>query len=115
MAAANVPINTIPDEGIADLQAEETALDNTDGALVPNDGRTVILIRNAGAGTHVVTAVTAGTIAGNAIADLAVSVLAADWAVLPALPVDIFNNANGKVAITADGTKSEVKVVALRL
>ncbi len=121
MAATNLTIRNNPPNGagILDLAAIEQALDNTDGAKYQNDGRTRLLIRNAGAGSHVLTFVTPGTSpGGNAIANKTFTVGAGDWAEIPPLSPDEYNEQSGANAgyttFTSDGTQSEVKAVAVR-
>jgi len=118
MAKANVPITQITRAGPLDLAAIETALDVADGAMFQNDGSTELWVRNAGAGAHIVTLVTPQQVAGLAVADHTATVAAGKTALLGPWPTDTFNQQAGadagKVYVDTDGTKTEVKLVALR-
>lgn len=71
----------------------------------------VVLWRNTGAGTHVVTLTTNNTVGDLAIADRTIS-LAAGQNKAGKVPVD-WGDANGKVAVAIDGTAAEVKYSVL--
>ncbi len=74
-------------------------------------GGAIVLWRNTGAGTHVVTLTTNNTVQGLAVADQTISIAAGtnkasrihpDW-----------SDANGRVAVAIDGTATEVKYSVL--
>jgi hypothetical protein len=67
----------------------------------------LVLWRNTGAGTHVVTLTTNNTEDGLAVADRTVSIPAGTAKAGPVL--EEWGDANGKVAVAIDGTASEVK------
>lgn len=67
----------------------------------------VVLWRNTGAGTHVVTLTTNNTVGDLAVADRTIS-LAAGQNKAGRVPRD-WGDADGKVAVAIDGTASEVK------
>jgi hypothetical protein len=119
MAKAVVPIRTFNRAGGLDLTAVDTALDGSDGAKVPNDGRTYIQIFNSGESAHVVTFQTPQTVAGLAIADATVTVAAGKWSEpLGPWPTETFNVQSGAdgghIIVTADNTQSEVSLIAYR-
>jgi hypothetical protein len=72
-----------------------------------------LLMRNTGAGSHVVTLVTNNTPFGLALADNAITLTAGQikWVTVPAE----FGDANGRVGIGVDGTATEVKYYVLGL
>lgn len=116
MAATAVTVRTAYPLGLLDLDTIIQALHTTDGATFANDGRTRIVGKNAGAGTHVITVVTPKTIpSGQAIADATFSVLAGDYFYLPFFDPQYFNDpATGLVSVTTDGTKTEISFTAIR-
>lgn len=115
MAATLVVVVDLGQTGLMDLLAAEVAFPAADGVDVPNDGETYIALRNAGAGTHVITATTPRTVGeGLTVQDKTFSITAADWAILPPLDPNFFNNAAGRVNLTSDGTQTEMKVVAFK-
>lgn len=119
MAIATVPITDLGAVGNMDLQAAETALDATLGARIPNNGETYILLRNAGAGAHIVTVDTPRTVAGGlTVQNPPFTIAAGKWAALPPFDPAYFNNQSGAnegyLTVTSDGTQTEVKAVALR-
>lgn len=114
MAATVLTINTVAPNGILDVDAVDQAFNAADGADFANDGRTRILIKNSGAGAHVITVTTPKTVAGGlAIADKTFSVGAAKYAILPYFD-PIYFNSNGLVHMVADGTQTEVTALAMR-
>lgn len=72
---------------------------------------TVVLWRNTGAGTHVVTLTTNNTVGDLAIADRTVSMTAGQNKA-GRVPLD-WGDVNGKVAVAIDGTAAEVKFSVL--
>lgn len=114
MAATAITLRDLSSEEALDLAASAQAFHATDGAEIVNDGETVILIQNTGAGIHIITAQTPRTIGGLAVAEKTFSVGIGDWAALPFLDPNIYNNAAGKVVLTSDGTMTEVKATAIK-
>lgn len=100
-AANNVSGN----EGVAVDERSGTASSDT----VP--AGTVVLWRNTGAGTHVVTLTTNNTEGGLAVADRTIS-LAAGQAKSGRVPRE-WGDANRRVQVAIDGTASEVKYYVL--
>lgn len=72
-----------------------------------------LLMRNTGAGTHVVTMVTNNTPFGLALADNPITLTTGQnkWVTVPAE----FGDTNGRVGIGVDGTAAEVKYYVLGL
>jgi hypothetical protein len=120
MAVATIPLQVLAPAGagVVDIQAAETAFDSSAGARVQNDGRTTVILRNAGAGAHVVTVVTPKTVSGLAVADKTYTIAAAKWAILPFFDTDTFNEQSGTnsgyFVMTSDGTQTEMKASAFR-
>lgn len=93
-----------------------TTVTERSGATAGTDtvpGGSRLLIRNTGAGSHVVTLVTNNTPHGLALADNAITIPAAGirWVMVP----NEFADANGRVGIGVDGTATEVKYYVLSL
>ena len=66
----------------------------------------IVLWRNTGAGTHVVTLTTNNTAAGLAVADQTISMTTGTQKASRILPE--WGDANGRVAVAIDGTAAEV-------
>jgi hypothetical protein len=89
---------------------------------VVNDGKTRLLVKNNGAGPHVLTITTYLTAdadaGGLAVADLEITVAAGDEIFLGPFPTNIYNaNLNdptSTIEIAVDGTASEVELVAIK-
>lgn len=84
------------------------------GDEVPNDGRTYLEVVNGGGSSITVTITTAGTIAGRAIADDAVTVAAGARAKIGPWPTGLYNAADGNVDVAYSAVTS-VTVGAFRL
>lgn len=82
------------------LKAVYTAV-TVAGVEFPNDGKTIITVKNAAAGASVVTVATPATFGGLAVADLTVSIPAGEEHLIGPFPVSLFNDANGNVGVTA--------------
>ena len=85
----------------------------------PNDGKTVIVVKNGNAGTSTLTFVTPHVVAdGDAAAlatpDRAVAVAAGAYAVIGPFPPSVYNDANGDVTMNIDITAS-VLLTAVRV
>lgn len=116
MARIEIPIQT---DDILDLAAEETAFDAADGAMFRNDGRTLLYLRNSGAGSHSVTITSTQTVGGLAVEDKVIGPIAAgDSAIIPFLEGSIFNQRSGTnkgfTYLDSDGTQTEMLAVAIR-
>lgn len=118
MPRVDLTIQKITKSGPVDLEALEQTPDETDSAMFANDGNTFLYVRNTGLGDHVLTFQTPQTVAGLAVADHTVTVAAGKTALLGPFPTDTFNVQSGpdvgKVYVDVDGTRTEVKLVALR-
>lgn len=88
---------------------------NADGHYVPNDGKMMLEVKNASASPITVTIQTPGTVDGNAIADLVVTVPAntGDKMIGP-FPPSIYNQADGSIYADLSAVTS-VTLAALRL
>ena len=93
-----------------------TTVTERSGATAGTDtvpGGSRLLVRNTGAGSHVVTLVTNNTSYGLAVADNAITIPAAGVRYVY-VPME-FADANGRVGIGVDGTATEVKYYVLGL
>lgn len=81
------------------------------GDVMPNNGRTILQFVNQGTvGAVTVTAVTAGTVLGLAIADVTISVPKTTYNPTTCGPFDpnVFNNSAGQVALTYAGNAGDI-------
>lgn len=118
MARANVPVTPL---GIAgdDISGGATTFDGSNGAMFENpDGKTVVILKNNGGGTHVITFKTPHAPQGLALAEHTVSLGAGKTFILTGFRPDIFNQQSGanvgKIEMDADGTQSEVVALVYR-
>ena len=88
---------------------------NSDGSYVPNDGRTFIQVKNGAGAPITVTIETPGTVDGNAIADLVVTIpaMTGDKVIGP-FPPETYNQSDGKLKITFSAVTT-VTIGAFRL
>mgnify|MGYP001566003466 FL=1 len=91
MARVNIPVTTITRDGVAPpSQVSSVAAD--DHVIDGNDGRVFLEVENVDAASaHTVTVLTPGTVAGLAIADLAVSVPLSSIRWIGPFPTTVFN------------------------
>lgn len=102
--------------GILNLESVEVAGDVVADAGFANDEQTLLMVRNAGVGAHILTFDTPGTVEGNAIANPVTGACpAGKWSVFGPFPRSAYNQDDGMVYWASDGTKTECKYVALRL
>jgi len=80
-------------------QVAEVAGDTTNGNVVANTGRTVIVVRNADTSAHTVTFVIPGTVDGQPVEDRTVSVPADSTLVFGGFPVEWYTQ---QLAIDVD-------------
>lgn len=99
---------------VLDMSAVEVAADVAAGVAVPNDGQTRIYCRNAGAGPHVLTLRTPGTVRGLAIAEDTRTIAAGKHGFIGPFDRDLYNQADSTVYIDVDGTQTEMKFAAVR-
>ncbi len=99
MSNVDVAVEQITPQGTDLTDTGSLSTGNT--YLVPNDGNVFLHIKKSGAGSCTVTIATPGSVDGNAIADLTVTVAATtgDKMIGPLKP-EVYNDANGKVAVT---------------
>lgn len=76
------------------------------GDVLTNDGNTVIYVKNGGGSPITVTVTTPASILGVAIADPQVSVTNGSEKVIGPFPPEIFNDANGQVALAYSAVTS---------
>lgn len=118
MARLDLTIRQLSKSGPVDIVALEQTPNATDSAMFANDGNTFLYARNTGSGAHVLTFPTPVTVNGLDVADHTVTIAAGKTAILGPFPTNIFNQQSGpdvgKVYVNIDGTKTEVKLVALR-
>jgi hypothetical protein len=114
----DIPVTRLDRAGIK-LADSETALVNGEGGKFLNDGRTFLVLRNSGAGEHIITIVTAGSILGLPIEDLVKTIVAGASYLIGPFPKPTFNLTtgadHGRVYVNSDGTQSEMKCKAVRL
>lgn len=84
------------------------------GDAIPNDGRTMLHIKNGGGGAVTLTVVTQATVLGNAVADDTISVPAAGERMVGPFPPAIYNDVNQLTQLTYSGVTS-VTVAAIRV
>lgn len=96
------------------MSAVEVAGDVANDVALPNDGLTKLYARNAGAGSHVLTFRTPGTVRGLAIAEDTVTIVAGAHAILGFFDRDLYNQPDGSIYIDSDGTKTEMKYAGIR-
>jgi hypothetical protein len=80
----------------------------------PN-GDVILYASNTGAGNHVLTITTPGTVGGIGIADPAVTMAAGSMRIFGPFDRDVFNNADGYIYADTDGTYAELKLAAVLL
>lgn len=79
--------------------------DTSNGNKIANNGKTWIRLFNNGAtGSATVTITTPGSVDGNAVADLPVTLSVGQEKTVPPLEPSIYNNASGDVILTTTGT-----------
>lgn len=100
--------------GPLDMSAAEVAGDVANDIAMPNDGLTKLYCRNAGAGPHVLTIRTPGSVRGLAIAEDTVTIASGKHAILGFFDRDLYNQPDSAVYIDSDGTKTEMKYAAVR-
>lgn len=101
--------------GPLDLGALEVAGDVANDVGFPNDGMTKLYCHNAGAGAHVLTIRTPGTVGpGLAIAEDTVTIAAGKFALLGFFDRNLYNQPDSNVYVDSDGTKTEMKYAAIR-
>lgn len=83
---------------------------HADGHSVANDGRIIMVVRNSGAGSHTISALTPGTVDGNAVADLSITVAAGVTRIVGPFPTSVYNQADGALYVDFDASPTEVKV-----
>ena len=109
-ATTTLTVQEVNRTGIAPSYTAASA----DGFFIPNNGRVMLHFKNTGS-SSVVTYVTPGTYASQALADLTTTVPATtgDLMVGP-FPPDFFNDPSGKMLITFSSTTG-VTVAAVRV
>jgi hypothetical protein len=92
--------------------------DPSGGGRFVNDGYTVLLVRNTGAGPHLVTIESPIVVDGLAVADLQVVVAAGDLVAIGPLSAYTFTQRSGPDAgyayASGDGAQAELRYTALR-
>lgn len=87
----------------------------SDGAKFVNNGRTRVLVRNGGVGSHTVTFVATKTVRGLAVPSKTFTLAAGLYAVFGPFETDTFNVRSGgdagQVHVDANGTESEIQIV----
>ena len=107
MARVKIPVTTIVRDGVA--PPTQTSADAAnDHTIAGNDGRIVLEAGNVGADDAIVTITTPGTVAGLAIADLAVTVPAAGTRWIGPFPTTVFNQP-GTDEIFVDVTDADLR------
>jgi alanine dehydrogenase len=99
---------------ITGLEATKIAC-NAGGDVFPNDGNTMIILENGSGGDITVTAATAQSIQGLAVADASIVVQAGEERSCGLFDPALFNNSSGQVALTYSGVSSlTVQVIRVR-
>jgi len=90
-----------------------TAVNAVDTYRFPNNGKTIIHFKKTGAGDATITVVTPAELRGQAVADPTHTVVATTGdKMLGTFPVDLYNDASGRVSFTSnEGTALTVAVV----
>ncbi len=119
MARTILALQTAPGGvGMINLTSTEVAGDATDDVGFPNGDNVLLYVRNAGAGAHVLTFDTPGSVDGNAIANPATASIAAGGArIIGPFRRDVYDQGGanaGQVFVSCDGTKTEMKYVAFQ-
>lgn len=116
MARTAVTVGQTEAAGILDTEAVLVALNNPDGAMFINDGKTRLVVKNAGAGAHIVGIVATKTVGpyGLLLPPKTYTIAAGKRAVIGPWETDIYNQKSGddvnKVYVDSDGTESEVSI-----
>ncbi|HRF46994.1 MAG TPA: hypothetical protein PLC98_05145 [Anaerolineales bacterium] len=84
------------------------------GDAIPNDGRTMLHIKNGGGSSITLTVVTQATVLGNAVADDAIAVPNGGERMVGPFPPSIYNDVNQLVQLTYSGVTT-VTVAAIRV
>lgn len=114
MARSALAVQTVT---ITGLNPSFTAA-NVDGHSIVNDGRTVLYVKNGGAGSVNVTIQTPGSVDGNAIADRVVAVPAGEDRIIGPFAPRVYNQQSGADAhaVYVDfSAVTSVTVAALRI
>lgn len=86
---------------------------NADGHAIENDGSMVLYVKNGSGVSINVTAVTPGTVDGNAVADRVVAVPAGEDRIIGRFLPAVYNQTNGKVNVDFSAVTT-VTVAALK-
>jgi len=84
------------------------------GDAIPNDGRTMLHIKNGGGASINLTVVTQATVLGNAVADDVIAVPNGQERMVGPFPPGVYNDVNQLVQLTYSGVTT-VTVAAIRL
>lgn len=106
MARASIPTAAPSRDGVA-LASEQTG-DSSNGHVITNTGRTLIIIRNADTSDHTATFVIPGTVDGQAIADRTVTVPASSSRVYGKFSTSVYGR-----TLAVNVSSSQLKLSAL--
>lgn len=67
--------------------------------LIPNNGNVRLLVVNS-SGSNTLTVATPGSVDGNAVSDLSLSLTASKSYLIGPFPTSVYNNAAGQIAVT---------------
>lgn len=112
MARTALTVTDLDDAGVAPAAVPGTV----DGHKARNHGDLILVLKNGGAGAHVVTIPTPNTVDGLAIADRTISLAAGQTKYASEFTPEDYNQSGadaGMIYIDYDATQSEVTVVAL--
>ena len=111
---AVVDLNPQAAGGAAGIAATyRTAISTSDNYRFPNDGRVLVIVKNASGSALTVTIATPKTIEGLAVADRTVSVAGNGDHVIDRLDPDLYNDANGEVDISFSATTCSFALIQL--
>lgn len=101
MATVELTVTKIDSDGDAiSYTNASTGADNND---FDNNGKTFIIVHNAGASSATATFTTVESRDGNAVADKAITVAAGATKIIGPFDRQIYNDSNGQVTVTAGG------------
>lgn len=119
MARTLLALNHAPGGvGMLNLTSLEVPGDAAADVGFPNGDNVLLYVRNAGAGPHVLTFDTPGSVDGNAIANPSTASIAAGGArIIGPFRRDVYDQGapdTGYVYVSSDGTKTEMRYVAFQ-